>query len=374
MRRSSWFYLLIAAAAVAAGITFGAVRGKTPEKPAAKAVALEFLPSDLHTVKSAPLERTLPITGTLAPLVEATLRAKAAGELALLAVREGESVRRGGVVARVDQTELQARVAARAADVEAARAQLVLAEKNRATQQALLDKNFISRNAFDSTQSSYDVARARLAAAEADLAVARKALGDAVLVAPFDGVVAERHAQPGERVALDGKVVTLVDLSRLELDATVPASLIGQVRPGQPITFQVDGFGERRFAGRVERINPTTTAGSRSISIYASVDNADRLLRGGMFARGALVLERFDAALAIPASAVREEAGRAYVYVIDAGAVRRRPVELGAEDAAGNVNVLKGLAAGDVIVRSNLGALREGAGVRLLAGNGAEKL
>jgi RND family efflux transporter MFP subunit len=354
----------VSAALAAAGLA--AVRGKRAEqKPADAAPVAEFLQNDLTIVEPGALERVLPLTGSLAPLNEATVKAKVPGELLAVTVREGESVRQGQVLARIDPTEVQARVAAREADVAAARAQLVWAEKNRVQQKAMLEKSFISQSAFDNIQSNYDVAVAKLLAAEAELVVARKSRGDAVLVAPFSGIVSQRHAQPGERVALDAKVVSLVDLSRLQLEAAVPPAAIGQVKVGQPMSFRVEGFGEREFAGRIERINPAATAGSRSINVYAVIDNRAGLLRGGMFAQGALTLSRMDSALTVPATAVREEIGQTFVYAIDGGMVKRKNVKVGEPDAAGRVQVLDGLSAGERIVRVNLGSLRDGLGARL---------
>lgn len=360
-------YLAFAAAALIAAAGFATMRGKPSDSgPAvARQPVLEFTQADLFIAEPVPLERSLPLTGTLMPLTEATVKAKVAGELVEVPVREGQGVQRGQVLARIDQTEVQARVAAREADAAAARAQLVWAEKNRATQKALLERRFISQNAFDSIQSNYDVALAKLRAAEADLVVARKSLGDSVLVAPFAGIVAERHAQPGERIALDAKVITVVDLARLELEASLPAAAIGQARVGQKVSFRVDGFGEREFSGRIERINPATSAGSRSVSVYAVIDNADGALRKGVFAQGTLLLGRADDALVVPLSAVREEAGTSYVYALVDGAVKRKAIRTGPADALGKVQVLEGLEAGDRIVRNNLGALREGVAARL---------
>jgi RND family efflux transporter MFP subunit len=352
---------VILAALVVAGIAaggFAAVRGKAPASAPAAQPVVEFTQRDLYIVEPRALERTLPLTGTLSPLTEATVKAKVAGELVEVAVREGESVRQGQVLARIDPTEVRARVAAREADVAAARAQLVWADKNRSTQKALLDKAFISQNAFDNIQSNYDVAVAKLRSAEAELIVARKSLGDSVLVAPFPGIVAQRHVQPGERVALDAKVITVVNLSRLELEAAVPAAEISRLRVGQEVAFSVDGFGERAFGGRIERINPGTVSGSRSINVYAVIDNPEGVLRGGLFAQGAVSLERVEGALVVPASAVREEIGQTFVYAIEAGLVKRKNVTVGAPDASGRVQVLQGLAAGERIVRVNLGALR----------------
>jgi len=364
--------MVVAVAVVALAVSAVALRSRqnavameaAASAKAASQVA-EFLQDDLYIVEPRNLDRVLPLTGSLMPLTEATVKAKVAGELVAVTVREGESVKQGQLLARIDATEVQARVAAREADVAATKAQLIWAEKNRSQQKALLDKSFISQSAFDNIQSNYDVAIAKQHAAEAELVVARKSLGDAVLVAPFSGIVSLRHAQPGERVALDAKVVSIVDLSRLQLEASVPPAAIGQVQVGQAMTFRVEGFGEREFAGSIERINPAATAGSRSISVYAVIDNREGLLRGGMFAQGALTLSRVDNALAVPASAVREEIGQTFVYVIEDGRVKKRNVKVGPPDAAGRVQVMDGLAAGDRIVRANLGSLREGLAAKL---------
>jgi membrane fusion protein (multidrug efflux system) len=357
--------ILVSAFALVTLAGYALVRGK-PETESARVEAVaEFTQQDLYTVEPLPLERTLPLTGTLVPFTEATLKAKAPGELLEVGVREGETVKRGQVLARIDPTELRARVSARQADVAAAQSQLLLAQKNLGTQKALLEKSFISQNAFDGFQSSYDVAVAKVRAAEAELLVAQKAHNDAVLVAPFDGIVAQRHALPGERVALDAKVVTVVNLSRLELEAAVPATEIGLLRVGRPVAFRVDGFGERSFAGHIDRINPSTVSGSRSVNVYAAIDNTDGLLRGGLFAQGAVSLDRIDSALVIPATAVREEIGQPQVYALVDGRVKRKPVRVGPADAAGRVQVLEGLQPGDRIVKVNLGSLREGSTARL---------
>jgi membrane fusion protein (multidrug efflux system) len=369
MKRTMKIALVVAVVVLAAG-GYAAVRGKRADlKPAGSgttaAPVAEFLQNDLYIVEPGSLEQALPLTGSLMPFNEATVKAKVAGELVAVPVREGESVKQGQMLAKIDLTEVGAKVAAREADVAAAKAQLVWAEKNRNQQKAMLEKGFISQSAFDNIQSNYDVALAKLHAADAELVVARKSQGDAVLVAPFAGIVSARLAQPGERVALDAKVVSIVDLSRLQLEASVPPAAIGQVKVGQAMNFRVEGFGERAFAGRIERINPAATAGSRSISIYAVIDNKEGLLRGGMFAQGALTLSRVDNALAVPASAVREEIGQTYVYAIEEGLIKRKNVKVGAPDAAGRVQVLEGLAAGDRIVRVNLGSLKEGVAARL---------
>jgi membrane fusion protein, multidrug efflux system len=362
-----WLIAGVAAAVVAGGALFALRSSDERPQAAAKAApqALEFLPSDLYRVQREALERTLPLTGTLRPLVEAEVRAKAAGQLLEVTVREGEPVKEGQLLARIDPAELRARVAGREAEQAAARSQLELARKTLQQQQALSTQGFISKNALQNAESSFEVAQARVGTARSELAVAREALDNAVLRAPFSGTVAARLADPGERVAVDAPVLRIVDLAQLALEAPVPAENIGEVRVGQPVTFRVQGFGARDFTGRIERINPTTAEGSRSIPVHLVIENLDRTLRGGLFASGSLVLERVEDALPIPATAVREEGGQRYVYEIDEDTVRRRTVELGIATRNGMVNVQAGLEDGDVIVRNNLGQLREGAHARV---------
>jgi len=365
-RRLTWLAGAALALAAAGAVLAISRNDSAAQAPAPAQAVLEFAAGDIVTAETRELARSVPLTGTLKPFAETAVKAKIAGELQNLAVREGETVRKGQTIGRIDPTEAEARVAERNADLEGARSQLQLAQKNHATQTALLDRGFISKNAFDSTESSLEVARARVKAAEAALAVTRKALQDTVLTAPMDGIVAQRHAEPGERVPVDGRVVTIADLSRLEMAAPVPAADIAAVRVGQEVTFAVEGYTGRAFAGRVERINPVASSGSRSVDIYLVVENPERTLRGGLFAQGTLILERLPAAVVVPLSAVREEAGKRYVYAVDEGRIARREVTLGTTlRDQGLVQVTAGLAPGTPVVRSNLGQLREGATARV---------
>ena len=343
-----------------------------PPVATAKQSIIEFAPEDLLIVTAAELRRTVPFSGSVIAVNTALVKVKVAGELLAVTVRQGEPVKAGQVVARVDPTDVQARVNARSADLEVARAQLQLSEKNRDTQQVLLDKNFISKNAFDSTQSGYEVAVARLHVAQAELVSARKALGDAVLHAPIDGIVSERFAEPGERVAVDARVLSIVDLSRLEIEASLPASMIGSIGIGQEAAFAVDGFGERKFQGRVTRISPATASGTRSVAVYVAIANPGNALRAGLFVKGELLLSRVENALAVPASAVRQERDASFVYAVEGGALVRKAVVVERVGPDAPVRIISGISAGDRIVRGNLGVLREGASVRVRGAEGRQ--
>ena len=296
-------------------------------------VALQFAPTDLTQVKSMPLARWLPISGTLQPIRQAIVKAKISGEVRELTVREGETVRAGQLLVRIDTTDLDSKLIDRIGALESARAQLALAEKLRTMNTRLLNDKFISQNAFDNAESSFSVAQGNVKSMEAQVQLARNALKDAVATAPLSGIVAKRHVQPGEKVAVEAPLVTVVDLKDLEVQALVPAIDVPELRIGMPVEFNVDGYGERRFTGHVERINPSTEPGTRALLVYVGLPNPDALLRSGMFATGRIALAASAPALTLPMTAVRTEAGQSFVWVIDKGKLSRRIVMLGRRDA-----------------------------------------
>jgi RND family efflux transporter MFP subunit len=367
-RRTRTALLVIAALGVAVAAWSArthTLASRAPTAAPAVASVVELAATDLAVVERRELRRAIPITGSLQARNQTVVKAKVAGEIRELLVREGEPVRAGQVVARIDATDAETRVAEKLADLEAARAQAQLAEKTRRNQERLLEQNYISQNAFDNAVSSALVAAARLKAAEAQVALAKKALDDTIVRAGHGGMVAQRLAQPGERVAVDGKIVSLVDLGELEVEAAIPASDIPGVRLGQEVAFVVEGFEDRGFTGRIDRIAPAALAGSRSIMVYAVVPNRDALLRSGMFAKGHVTIARRDA-LVLPVGALREDAEGAIVYTVAEGGLQKRRVQLGTRDEAqGIVEVIAGLEPGVSVVKVNLGTLREGARVQV---------
>jgi RND family efflux transporter MFP subunit len=367
-RRFWWLLAGVLIAAAYAAVSLNHTKSAAVAQQAAAVPVIEFAASDLVQPLTRELRQAISITGTLAPRNWTTVKSKVAGELRTILVREGESVKSGQVLARIDTQDAQARLDEKIADLEAGRAQLALADKNRANNQALLKQNFISQNAFDNVSSNYQVSDARLKAIEAQVALARKALADTVVTAPQAGIISQRHAQAGEKLPVDGRILTLVDLAEVEVEAAVPAGDIPSIRVGQEVSFHVEGFGERHFIGRIDRINPATQAGSRSILIYALLPNRDGALKGGMFARGSVTLNRVTQALVLPISAVQETSGKAQVFAIIGNRLELRPVKLGLRNEdEGLVQILDGLDAQAQIVRANLGTLKPGTQVRVVA-------
>jgi len=331
-------------------------------------VVLEFAPGDVAWVVAQPLARRIAISGSLSPVTQATVKSTVSGQVQRVRVREGQAVRQGDILAEIDTTDARSRLEAALADQAERRARLDIAARNRATNQNLLAQNFISQNAFDQLHSTYQAALAAVQWADAQVKLARQSIADAVVRAPMAGTVSRRLVNEGERLAADSALLQLVDLSRLELEATVPASDVAQIAPGQGVRFGVDGFGSRQFDGKVERINPVTEPGSRAIRLFVSVPNADASLRGGMFAQGAVTVSQTASAPVLPLGAVFEEAGQSYVFVIEAGQLARRAVQLGFRDeASGLAEVSSGLAVGAVVVRVRMTGLKAGSAAVLLA-------
>jgi RND family efflux transporter MFP subunit len=354
--------LLIVAALGVAVAQRAAKRAAENAPRKAPVVALEFTPADIAYVEARPLARWLPVSGTLQPVRQATVKAKVAGDVLAVTVREGERVRAGQVLARIDTTDLEARLADRVGALESAKAQLALAEKTRAMNVRLLNDRFISQNAFDSAESSFNVARGNVKSAEAQVQLARNALKDAVAVAPLSGSVSKRHVQPGEKVAIEAPLVTVVDLADLEVQALVPANDVPELAPGMAVRFTVDGFGERIFEGRIERINPSTEPGTRAILVYVSLPNSDASLRSGMFATGRIALAASAPMPTLPVAAVRVEAGQSYVWVIDQGKLTRRIVSVGRRDeASGRVELRTALPPGLPVLAARFDNLKDGA-------------
>jgi RND family efflux transporter MFP subunit len=357
---------LISVAAIAVAFVVTKDRNGAQVLPAGIKPVIEFASTDLAQVQVSDITRTLPLTGTFSPVNWAFVKSRVAGDMREVYVREGQSVKKGQIIARIDVTELEAKVQEKIGNLESSHAQLELAEKVRINNQQLLRQGFISRNAFDNSESGYLQAKGTVKANEAQLALARKSLEDSIIRAPIDGIISERFVQAGEKVPLDTKLFTVMDLSRMELAASVPASEIGNVKLGQQVIFKVDGFTDRVFTGRIDRINPATQSGSRSIAVYAVIENGDQSLKGGMFGKGTLMVSTLAGVSVVPVAAVHEEGGKPSVYLVANGVLKKQPIKTGlrSEDT-GYIEVREGLERGATVVSGNFVDLREGATVRV---------
>jgi RND family efflux transporter MFP subunit len=333
---------------------------------------IELTAADVVRATRRELAETLAVSGTLKAVDSAQVKARVAGELSGLTVREGDTVKAGQVIARIDPTEFHSRMRQAQEQADSARAQAEVAQRTYDNNKALVDQGFISRTALDTSQSNLNAALSTHRAALAAVEVARKSLDDTVLKSPITGQVSQRLAQSGERVAIDARIIEVVDLSRIEVEATLAAADSVAVRVSQRATLQIEGGGangarstDRSVGATVARMNPSAQAGSRSVMVYLQLDRAEGF-RQGLFAQGTIDVGRSDV-LALPLTAVRTDKPAPYVQLVIDGRIVHRPVETGLRGQAdGHTMVaVRGIDDGAVVVAGSVGALRDGTAVRL---------
>jgi len=360
--RSARFWIiavLVIGVGVAIGMTsFDAPKAAVTDKPVA---ALEFGPSDLTSLTTRPVARSLAVSGSLVAVNQAVVKAKVAVEVRSILVREGDRVSAGQVIAKLDTVDLISKLDQMTGARDAARAQYEIAEKNRTTNQSLLEKRFISQNAFDNVSSLSAANRATLEAADAQVRMAQKALRDATVIAPIDGIVSRKSAQIGEKTSIDAPLFTIVDLDSIEMQAIVPAGEVGELARGMAARLTVDGMPDHVFDATINRINPATEPGTRSIVVFLTVPNKDHLLKSGMFANGNIRMAAGAPRPTLPLTAIQSEAGVPIVWTVENGKLTRRTAVLGArDDANGFVEIKSGVPPDTPVLASKFDNLKEG--------------
>ena len=364
MKKSTlWILSAVAVAALLAG---GArwigqrQAAQTPQVPtAAVEPSIELAASDVFSARTQTLSLGIAVSGALKATQSAIVKARVAGELQELSVREGDRVQAGQVIARIDPTEYQARVRQAQQQADAAKAQVDIAQRQFDNNQALVNQGFISQTALLTSQASLNGAKATHAAALAALDLANKSLGDATLRSPLSGVVAQRLAQPGERVAIEARLVEVINLSELELEAALPAEDAGRVRVGMTAQLQVEGV-DAPVSAKVLRINPSAQMGSRSIVVYLGVKGREGL-RQGQFAQGSLGTQSVQV-LAVPVTSVRTDKPQPYVQVVQDGKVAHITVrtDVRSEGDQESLVAVTGVSEGAQVLSGSVGAVREG--------------
>jgi RND family efflux transporter MFP subunit len=383
----SWlFSALLAATGCSAG---------TASAPAAGDVAAPVTIETARAVQQ-PITRHISVSGTLTAEEQADVAAEIAGRILATPIERGTAVSAGSALVRIaaDEAEAQAREAeANAAQIEArlgqsddegfdveqvpdvatARATTDLARSELDRARTLYERMLVSRAEFDqrrayaeNAQRQYEAARNgaaqqrhALAAARARLALARKAVADTVVRAPFDGVVAERLVSVGDYVTRGTKVASVMRVHPLRVELTVPAQYIATIGVGQAVTLVVDAYPDQTFTGSIRYISPGVSADSRALVVEAAVPNETGVLKPGLFVTARIAQPSPTAAVLVPADAVRTIAGTSRVFAVAGDHVDERIVTTG-QNVGSHVEVTSGVAAGDVIAISNLPQLADG--------------
>jgi RND family efflux transporter MFP subunit len=367
-----WQGWTIAAVAVVAlgGFVVRALVAKKGEQAAQTASAkvpggLDLAPGDVLVARTVDLPRTLEISGGLKAVNSAVIRARVAAEVKTLTVREGDRVRAGQVLGQLDTTELELKVKQAEQTASSTKSQLDIATRALENNRALVAQGFISATGLETSISNEAGARASYEAALSAVALARKSRNDATLVAPISGLVSQRMAQAGERVAIDTRLVEIVDLSQIEVESALAPEDVAALTIGRKATLEVDGIAGP-VSAQVARINPSAQAGTRAIMVYLAVE-PQPALRQGLFARGTIELGRKHT-LALPLGAVRTDQARPYVMLIHDGRAVATPVTLGVRGAIGGepwVEIVGGLGEGAQVLGATTGVVRDGTPVRL---------
>ena len=362
----------IIVAAVALGVTS---RAKSADAAKAKFnpanVTLEFTPSEVTTPVSMPMPERIEFSGPLMAPRTAVVRAKAAGTLLELKVAEGSRVKAGQSLGVIDLSDLQSRVSERAAGVDSAQARLMEAERAHAANENLARQQFISGNALETSRATLESARAQLKSAQAQLSTSKLGVREAALVAPISGIVGKRSVLPGEKVSAEQEIVTVVDLSVLELVGSVGTHQVSALKPGQPVQVRVEGH-SAAVAGRIDRIAPAAEAGTRGIRVVVALANPDEVLRAGQYASAVVQIDESAPRLTIPVTALAQASGQDYVWVItgegNQRTLARKTVTTGRRDnASGRVEVVQGLAPDAQLLAARFDNLREGARAAVVA-------
>ncbi len=340
--------LVIALVAAAAGCAQKKEANQGPETALLTA-------RDVATVVRADLATGVPVQGTLQPSVDVTVIAPFPEIIESVLVKEGQAVKRGQVLARF-RTES---IAPAASSAEAQR-RMAAAEYKRI--QNLLQEGAVS-------QRDLEAADAQLKAAEAGAAMARKHLEEATVRARFDGVMAKRFVQSGDRVGDGDPLFRMVNIDELDFAASVPTDALGLVKTGDAVTLAVSGLEGVVVEGRIARINQTVDPATRQVKVYVTVPNRSHALAGDLFATGRIMLRQAKGVFVIPSSGVKTAPGGAqFAWVVAGGKLERRPVTTGLRDEARDlVEVKSGLKDGDVAVVSPIEGLTPGQPVQVSA-------
>lgn len=368
--RQQWLVggsVAIIVVAVAAGLVVSRAKsgegadgkGKKPE------VTLEFTPAEVVKPVLTAMPERIEFSGALMAPRTAVVRAKANGTLLTLAVAEGSRVKTGQVLGTIDLSDLHSRAAERSAMVDSAKAKLIEAERSHRANEDLAKQKFISETALETSRATLDAMRAQLKSAQAQLASTAVGIREAALVAPINGVIGRRNVVPGEKVSAEQELMTVVDLSTLELAGIVGTHQVSALRAGQKLAVRVEGSAET-VEGKIDRIAPQAEAGTRGIKVVVVLSNPNEVFRAGQYASAIVMLDDGKQRLTVPVSAVAQASGQDYVWTLEKGTLVRRIVITGRRDpVTGRVEVTQGLSADLHVLGARFENLKEGAPARV---------
>jgi RND family efflux transporter MFP subunit len=351
----------------AAAVTFAACKrgeagdAKAEAAPAPTTVGVE----NVVVVAQAELASGPAISGNLQAAQEATVRAQIGGTVLQTLVDEGQRVGTGTLLARIDDRTIRDQYLSARSAVTSAQSTAEVAQRNLERNERLASAGAIADRDLESSRSQNVAAQSQLADAKARLTLQEKQLADAQIRAPFNGIISNRKVSGGDVVQPGGEMFTVIDPTSMRLEASVPANQLSAIRIGSPVLFNVSGYPDRSFTGKITRVNPVADPSTGQVRVVVSVPNSGNNLVGGLFAEGRVAAERRNALVA-PANAVDVTGVRPFVIRLKDGKVERVEVELGLRDEESErVEIKNGLAKGDTLLTGAARGISPGTPVRV---------
>ena len=339
----------------------------------AKAETMLVGPENVTVVRAEPISTGPALSGSLTPELSATIRSEMSGAVLQTYAEAGQRVTRGQPLAQLDAAVLRdQQISARGA-VATAQSSYDIAQRELSRSSTLEKAGAIAERDLERARNALVAAQGQLSTARAQLANVNKQLDKASVQAPFNGVVAQRQVNAGDVVSPGAALFTVVDPGSMQLEASVPADALTQVRVGMPVSFKVTGYPDRSFSGRITRVNPTADPATRQVKIVASIPNAGNTLVGGLFAEGRVSSEARVAPM-VPLSAVDERGLRPTVVRLRQGKIEKVEVGVGIRDAAAEtVEITSGLAPGDTLLLGAARGISPGTPVRVSTPNDVKR-
>jgi RND family efflux transporter MFP subunit len=323
----------------------------------------ELSPMEVAEIQPAALVERLTVTGELRPSRIVELRAVSGGRITHSNIREGQAVKAGDVLVGFESNDLQAALKQREADQEGAMAEMVLAMQSLNRIEQLASKSVASQDQLDKARSEVAAKKARLDSLGAHVEIARTALQNSEILAPFDGVISKLSVNQGAQISADAELLTLVDVSDMEARVLVSTQEVTRVAKGQVVELQVDGIQNQVIKGMVARVSPVADEGSRSVAVHIRLSGDGYPFKGGMFVRGSILVRQTENAIAVPVASIRRDDKDAYVLKLVEGILIRQPVTIISRWDDNQIAEVSGLAPGDLVVRAQLAELQPGLAV-----------
>lgn len=353
----------------ALALALAACKGKSAETPAAAPAAVAVGRENIAVVTAGTIRTGPAISGTLEPQNAATVRAEVSGPVVQTYVERGQSVRRGQLLVRIDDSAIRETWLSAKSGERSAKLSLDNAQRDLERSTTLEKAGAIAERDLESAQRALAAARAAYDDAQARLASAQQQLDRTQIRSPLDGVVSERPVNAGDVVQPGTALVTVVDPSSMRFEASVPAEQVSAVHVGAPVEFTVNGYPDRTFTGRIDRVNPAADPATRQVRIAVGIPNGKSSLVAGLFAQGRVASETRTGLLA-PSNAVDQRGAEPSVMRIRQGKVERVNVALGIHDeATDQVEITSGLAAGDTLLLGTAQGITPGTPVRIITEN-----